>query len=130
MATFTYQRRIAFHETDAAGVVYYGNYFRLAEEAETHALASLGNPHAMARFAYPRVHTEADYHAPLRFFDEVCVQARITGIGSTTVQWEFLVQGPAGLCATVRSISSRRNAADGAPAPYTEEEKALMAALM
>lgn len=129
MATFTYQRRIAFHETDAAGVVYYGNYFRLAEEAETHALASLGNPHAMAAYAYPRVHTEADYAAPLRFFDEVRVQARIERIGNTTVHWEFLVHGPRGLCATVRSVSTRRRASDGAPAPYTEEEKALLAAL-
>ena len=35
MSAFIYKRRIAFHETDAAGVVYFANYFRLAEEAET-----------------------------------------------------------------------------------------------
>lgn len=129
MAAFTYQRRIAFHETDAAGVVYYGNYFHLAEEAETHALAALNNAHAMAAFAYPRVHTEADYLMPLHFFDEVRVQARITKIGNTTLHWEFLMHGPAGLCATVRSISTRRRASDGAPAPYSEEEKEQLSAL-
>lgn len=130
MATFTYTRRIAFHETDAAGIVYYGNYFRLAEEAETHALASLSCPAEMLRYGYPRVHTEADYHAPLRFFDEVHVHARITRIGNSSLHWEFLIHGPSGLCAIVRSISARRHVTDGSSAPYTEEEKAILQSLL
>ena len=87
MPAFTYQRRIAFHETDAAGVVYFANFFRLAEEAETHALASLGNVVTRDGYLYPRVHVEADYLAPLRFFDEVSVHACIIRTGSSSMSW-------------------------------------------
>lgn len=130
MPAFTYSRRIAFHETDAAGIVYFANYFRLAEEAETHALASLATAEVFRSFAYPRVHAEADYHAPLRFFEEASVQARITRIGSGSLHWEFLISGPAGLCATVRCVSARRHISTGAAAPYSEEERAALAALL
>lgn len=130
MPAFTYSRRIAFHETDAAGIVYFANYFRLAEEAETHALASLATAEVFRSFAYPRVHAEADYHAPLRFFEEVSIQARITRIGSGSLHWEFLISGSAGLCATVRCVSARRHISTGAAAPYSEEERAALAALL
>lgn len=130
MPAFTYSRRIAFHETDAAGIAYFANYFRLAEEAETHALASLATAEVFRSFAYPRVHAEADYHAPLRFFEEVTVQARITRIGSGSLHWEFLISSPAGLCATVRCVSARRHISTGAAAPYSEAERAALAALL
>lgn len=123
MSTFTYTRRIAFHETDAAGVVYFANYFRLAEEAETHALASLGSIVTRDGYLYPRVHAEADYHAPLHFFDEVAVHTRILKTGSSSVHWKFEIHGPSGICATVQTISSRRNR-DGSAAPFSAAERA------
>lgn len=131
MPAFIYTRRIAFHETDAAGIVYYANYFRLAEEAETHALASLGQgPQTLRRYALPRVRTEAEYHAPLHFFEQVEVQARITQIGRSSLHWEFQISGPDGLCATVRSVSSRRHISDGSAAPYSEAERRVLDALL
>lgn len=129
MQHFTYKRRIAFHETDAAGVVYFANYFHLAEEAETHALASLGSIVTKDGYLYPRVHAEADYHAPLRFFDAVSVHCRITHLGNSSAHWQFDINGPQGLCATVKTISARRHR-DGSAAPYSAEERAAYAALM
>ena len=41
-----YQCRVYFEDTDAAGVVYYANYLKLAERARTEALRDLGIPHA------------------------------------------------------------------------------------
>ena len=128
MPTFTYKRRIAFHETDAAGVVYFANFFRLAEEAETHALASLGSIVTRDGYLYPRVHAEADYLAPLRFFDEVAVHCYITRIGSSSTHWKFEIMGPEELCAVVQTISSRRER-DGSAAPYTPEERSAYSAL-
>lgn len=125
---FTYKRRIAFHETDAAGVVYFANFFHLAEEAETHALASLGNILTRDGYLYPRVHVEADYLAPLRFFDEVSVHCCIVKIGSGSMSWKFEICGPGGICAVVKSTSARRNH-DGSAAPYSEAERAAFAAL-
>ena len=129
MSAFIYSRRIAFHETDAAGIVYFANYFHLAEEAETHALASLSAPDTFRQFAYPRVHAEADYHAPLHFFEEATVAARLTRIGTSSLHWEFSISGPAGTCATVRCISARRRTADGSAAPYSDEERRLLETL-
>ena len=129
MPTFTYKRRIAFHETDAAGVVYFANFFRLAEEAETHALASLGSIVTRDGYLYPRVHAEADYLAPLRFFDEVAVHCCITRMGSSSVHWKFEIVGPEGICAVVQTTSSRRKR-DGSAAPYTPEERAAYSALI
>lgn len=129
MPTFTYKRRIAFHETDAAGVVYFANFFRLAEEAETHALASLGSIVTRDGHLYPRVHAEADYLAPLRFFDEVAVHCCIIRMGSSSVHWKFEILGPEGICAVVQTISSRRKR-DGSAAPYTPEERAAYSALI
>lgn len=128
MPAFIYKRRIAFHETDAAGVVYFANYFRLAEEAETHALASLGCIVTRNGYLYPRVHVEADYTAPLHFFDTVAVHCYIVRIGSSSVHWNFRIEGPSGLCATIKAISSRRHH-DGSPAPYSAEERAAYAQL-
>ena len=128
MSAFIYKRRIAFHETDAAGVVYFANYFRLAEEAETHALASLGSVVTRDGYLYPRVHAEADYLAPLRFFDEVSVHARIIRIGSSSVHWKFDIFNGEQICATVKTISSRRTR-DGSAAIYTEEECSAYQAL-
>ena len=122
MPAYIYKRRIAFHETDAAGVVYFANYFRLAEEAETHALASLGSVVARDGYLYPRVHAEADYLAPLRFFDEVSVHASIIRIGSSSVHWKFDIFHGEQICATVKTISSRRNH-DGSAAIYSEAER-------
>lgn len=122
MPAYIYKRRIAFHETDAAGVVYFANYFRLAEEAETHALASLGSVVTRDGYLYPRVHAEADYLAPLRFFDEVSVHTRIIRIGSSSVHWKFDIFHGEQICATVKTISSRRNH-DGSAAIYSEAER-------
>ena len=128
MSAFIYKRRIAFHETDAAGVVYFANYFRLAEEAETHALASLGSIVTRDGYLYPRVHAEADYLAPLRFFDEVSVHAHIIRIGSSSVHWKFEIFNGDKICATVQTISSRRNR-DGSAAIYDEEERSAYQSL-
>lgn len=122
MPAYIYKRRIAFHETDAAGVVYFANYFRLAEEAETHALASLGSVVTRDGYLYPRVHAEADYLAPLCFFDEVSVHANIIRIGSSSVHWKFDIFHGEQICATVKTISSRRNH-DGSAAIYSEAER-------
>ena len=122
MPAYIYKRRIAFHETDAAGVVYFANYFRLAEEAETHALASLGSVVTRDGYLYPRVHAEADYLTPLRFFDEVSVHASIIRIGSSSAHWKFDIFHGEQICATVKTISSRRNH-DGSAAIYSETER-------
>lgn len=127
-AMFTYRTRVAMHETDAEGMVYFGNYFHFAEEAECAALASVGLNIVGSPYCLPRVHVECDYRAPLHFYEEVTVETRIITVGNSSVTWEFRVLGPAGLCAVITVISSRR-LKNGTAAPYTAAEKELLLTL-
>ena len=128
MPAFIHKGRVPFHATDAAGIVHFANYFRYMEEAELYALSARG--FRPDNHAYPRVHIEADYHAPLRFWDEYTVSAALEHIGSTSLHWKFTINGPSGICAVIRSISSRRSADLITPAPYTEDERQRLADLL
>ncbi len=130
MPAFLHQGRVAFHETDAAGIVHFSNFLRLCEEAETHALASVGFLPSDA-FLYPRVHIEADYHRPLHFWEDYRIHAALIRIGRTSLHWLFTVESAEGSCATVSMVSARRHLSpDPAAAPFSQEEKNRLAALM
>ncbi len=72
---FTYRRIIRFHETDAAGVVYFANILTLCHEAYEAALASAGinlrEFFGGGSLAVPVVHGSVDFRRPLRCGDEV-----------------------------------------------------------
>ncbi len=121
MPPFIHKGRVAFHSTDAAGIVHFANYFRYMEEAELYALNARG--FRPDNYAYPRVHIEADYKAPLRFWDEYTVEAALLHIGTTTLHWQFTISSSHGVCAVLKSISARRTADLQSPAPYTDEER-------
>ena len=127
MPAYTHHSRVAFADTDASGIVYFAHFFRYAQEAEVYALASLGFTRQELR--YPRVNATADFLKPLRFWDEFRTEAELEHIGSTSLHWKFTIIGPAGACAVVRIVTSRRNP-DFSPAPYSEAEKAGLAALL
>ncbi|MEM9264329.1 MAG: acyl-CoA thioesterase [Cyanobacteria bacterium P01_F01_bin.13] len=72
---FTYRRIIRFHETDAAGVVYFANILTLCHEAYEAALATAGitiqDFFGGGPLAAPIVHTTADFRRPLHCGDQV-----------------------------------------------------------
>lgn len=119
---FLYRSRVAFHHTDAAGIVHFARYFLFAEEAETECLRSLGLPGPREGMQYPRVAVKAEYHRPLHFGDDIVVQSTLTRIGNSSLHWNFLIIGPSGSCAELHFITARRDQ-DGNAAPYTEAEK-------
>ncbi len=127
MPPFIHHSRVPFADTDASGIVYFANFFKYAQEAEVFALASLGFTRMDMR--YPRVHAEADFLAPLRFWDEMKTEAVLTRIGATSLHWQFTIFGPQGVCAVVKTVISRRNA-DFSPAPYSDEERSRLEPLL
>ncbi len=132
MPAYTHHGRVAFHETDAAGIVHFSNFFRYAEEAETAALASLGifSADTLRHYAFPRVQASARYLSPLRFHEVYTVHATLRHIGNSSLSWSFDIIGKAAPCACIELISSRRHAADGSAAPYTETEKEALRTLL
>jgi YbgC/YbaW family acyl-CoA thioester hydrolase len=88
------QRRVAFHETDLAGIVHFSWFFLYMEEAE-HALwraagLKIATPDEEA--GYPRLATSFEFHAPLCFDEEFEVRIRIAAITRRTIRYECRIQ--------------------------------------
>lgn len=83
------RRRVMFHETDAAGIVHFSNYFRYMEEAE-HALWRAAGISVVSRqenVGLPRVSAAFDYHRPLKFEDEFDARIRIVEIREKSMRY-------------------------------------------
>lgn len=82
---FVYRKRVAYHETDAMGIVHHSNHIKYFEEARVEwlrarGLLSIHSPYGPLSFAV--VHLEASYRQPARFDDEleIHVQAKLEGL--------------------------------------------------
>ncbi len=81
--------RVYYEDTDAAGIVYYANYFRFMERARTEWLRDLGYEQDELRsrlglvFVVRRV--EADYLAPARFNDLLWIDSRLEKAGRSSL---------------------------------------------
>jgi YbgC/YbaW family acyl-CoA thioester hydrolase len=84
------RRRVAFSETDTAGIVHFSNYFRYFEDAE-HALwreAGLSIHPRQSDIGWPRVSASCDYHRPLTFEQEFEVSVEIVEISRRTIRYQ------------------------------------------
>jgi acyl-CoA thioester hydrolase len=85
-----YRVRVYYEDTDAAGVVYYANYLKLAERARTEALRDLGVPHCelTAQFGLMFMVRRAnlDYLRPARLDDSLVVVTQPLVVGAACVE--------------------------------------------
>jgi acyl-CoA thioester hydrolase len=82
--------RVAFSDTDAQGVVYYGRYmpyFDLAR-VEYHRSLDMLRAEPQEREFVMRAMT-VEYHAPARFDDPIEVDVRIERIGTSSVTYDL-----------------------------------------
>jgi acyl-CoA thioester hydrolase len=82
---YKYQRRVAYHETDAMGVAHHSNYIKFFEEARVSWLRDqkLIAIHApQGPFTFAVVDLDCQYKKPCTFEDdlEIVVDARLDGI--------------------------------------------------
>ena len=96
-------------DTDAAGILFYGNYFRLAHEAYEafmHVLG-FGLNHIIDKsdILLLIAHSEADYKHSLRLADEYSVDTKVEKLGdkSFTLIYNF-VRKDGQVCATLRTV--------------------------
>ena len=79
--------RVAFSDTDAQGVVYYGRYMPYFDLARVEFHRHLGRPHlGNVDFAMRAVTVE--YVAPARFDDLLEVFVRVERIGTTSITYD------------------------------------------
>jgi YbgC/YbaW family acyl-CoA thioester hydrolase len=97
--SFSITRRVAFAETDMAGIMHFANYFRMMEDVEHAFFRSLGlsvsMQHDQKHIGWPRVSAKCDFSGPVRFEDELELRLRVVRVGSKsfTYEVEFLNHG-------------------------------------
>lgn len=77
------EKRIFYHDTDAGGIVYYGNYLKYLEEARTEFLENKGLSVAIFRdrgMIYAVRKCSITYRSPARYADTLICDARLKKI--------------------------------------------------
>ncbi|WP_295385283.1 thioesterase family protein [uncultured Thiodictyon sp.] len=110
---YAYSLRIRLHDTDAAGVLFYGHLFRHAHDAYESFMEQLGFPlrdligagDAGPKVRLPITRAKARYERPLRLGDRVQVELRVAEVRrrSFAIAYRFLdEQGYT--CATAQTL--------------------------
>ncbi len=85
---FQYQHSVRLHETDGAGILFYGQVFTLAHNAHEALLERHGLPlNQLLRdhpFTMVVAHTEADYIEPIRLSETLTLSLHAANIGETS----------------------------------------------
>ncbi|NDJ16175.1 acyl-CoA thioesterase [Myxacorys almedinensis] len=96
---FTYDRTIRFHETDAAGVVYFTNVLVICHEAyEASLIASGVNAGTFFRSgdaAMPIVHASVEFFKPMYCGDRVSIQLLSKQVNDSTFEICYEILGNA-----------------------------------
>lgn len=112
---FTIKYRVYYEDTDAGGVVYYGNYLKFAERARSDMFRLSGYNHvslAKEHNCFFVVKTcNIDYQMPARLDDEITVDTSVKKMGSSSVilQQDFYNQNGEPLAKAEVTIVCVRN---------------------
>ena len=91
---FKLKKRVEFADTDAAGIMYFANFFTYMEQAEHAFLRPLGcsvhTKTADGFVGFPRVAVRCEYKQPLKFEDEVEVQLLVRVKKARMLVYDFV----------------------------------------
>ncbi len=95
--SFSITRRVEFHETDAAGLMHFSNFYRWMEVCE-HAWFRACGAAMMSvspegdRLGWPRREASCQFLRPLRCGDEVRVTGTVVEVGTTQLTFAFVFE--------------------------------------
>lgn len=93
---FSYQTTIKLHETDAAGLLFFSNQFKILHDAYEALLESWGFGFAVLLlekdYFLPIVHAESDYKAPLFVGDKIKVEVKIARVGNSSFTFAYILK--------------------------------------
>jgi acyl-CoA thioester hydrolase len=87
--------RVRYAETDAMGVVYYGNYLAYFEDGRVAYLRAKGLPYSAMEAAgvfMPVAEAYCKYLTPARFEDELTVETSVAAAGRAKVRFDYVVR--------------------------------------
>ena len=92
---FTIQEHVRWSDVDRAGIIYYGQFLRFFEIAETELFRSVGLPYSkvfdLFHIWLPRVQIHFDFHKPLVLDDLIEVSSYIGRFGNKSFTLRFEV---------------------------------------
>ena len=93
-SSFYITRRVEFHETDAAGLMHFSNFYRWMEICEHEWFRAQGIPIMRTtdegtRYGWPRRDAMCSFIRPLRLGDLVRVSASIKKVNDTSLTYAF-----------------------------------------
>jgi 1,4-dihydroxy-2-naphthoyl-CoA hydrolase len=98
VTSFKTRRVVRLRDTDAAGVIFFVNYFNFAHETYELFLEEIGySPRRIIQqesFLLPIVHAESDYHQMIGLEDEVTIVLSVNRIGKTsfTLVYDYFLE--------------------------------------
>jgi len=106
---FRMQRRVAYAETDAAGIAHHTHFFLYMEEAEHAFIRSLGlsifSEEGDRVLSWPRVSCSFDFDQPLRYDDAFDVCLSVERVGDKSVTYRVEIEKDGEIVATGRSTT-------------------------
>ncbi len=133
---FTYEFRIPWVDTDAAGVVHFSNYFRYCEKVEEEFLNSIGLSYDRQGgdddVWYPRINASCSYKWPLRFNQTAKIELYIKEFGNKHVTYYFKIHNvnenkiAAECTIVVVSASKSKGKSVSLPEVFKEKIKSLI----
>ncbi len=87
-----YENTVRFAETDAQGIVFYGNYVTYQDETFTEYMEAVGFPYETLRQESWDVHVvnvELDYRASAQFRDRLVNAIRIAAIRESSIEFDY-----------------------------------------
>lgn len=87
--------RVIYGDTDAMGVVYYGNYMRFLECARGELMRRLGKPYREVEergLAIPVAEVGLKYVAPARYEDELDIKIRVEKLTGASVRFAYEIE--------------------------------------
>jgi len=97
---FEYETSVRLHDTDAAGLLFFANQFRMAHDAYEAFMISIGYDFGSVlrtgKFLLPIVHASADYTAPLFVGDPLKIEVKADEISEHSFVLGYRFAGKSG----------------------------------
>ena len=87
-----FENTVRFEETDAQGIVFYGNYTVFQDEAFTEYMDAIGYPfEELDDYGWDMhvVNVELSYRQPARFRDRLTNSMRVSAIKRSSIEFEY-----------------------------------------
>lgn len=97
---FEYRMRVRFSDVDLAGVVYFSRIYEYCHAAFEELLRAAEMPLegllGKVGWGMPLVHTEADYHRPLRLGEVLVIEVTVPEVSERRVTFAFQIKDETG----------------------------------